>query len=190
VNSQERDDRFGQSTFVTTIAWLFIVLAGFATCVFVLQNIMIDSMLSAPDTQAALAEPGGQGDLPSLAGFVIRHMRLGMLAFLALCASTLVAAIGLLIRKNWARIVFIGLMALGIVWNVGGVIVQYRVISVLFHANAPNPMRSPWETVTTIMAIFSSVMALGFAGLFGWVIKRLLSPNIGREFKRRMDLRA
>ena len=192
VNSQERNDRFGRSTFVTAIAWLFIVLAGFATCVFVLQNIMIDSMLRAPDTQTALAEPGGQGDLPGLAGFAVRHMRLGMLTFLALCASTLAAAIGLLLRKNWARMLFVGLMALGIVWNVGGVIVQYRVISALLrvHASAPNPIRAPWETLTTITAVFSSVMALGFAGLFGWVIKRLLSTDIRREFKRTNDLRA
>jgi hypothetical protein len=153
---------------------------------------MIDSMLRAPDTQAALTDAGSQGELTGLPGFVIRHMRLGMLTFLALCAGTLAAAIGLLLRKNWARIAFIVLMALGIVWNVGGVIVQYRVISALFrfHPGATNPVRPSWETVTTIMAIFSSVIALGLAGLFAWLIKRLLSPDIRREFKRTIGLRA
>jgi hypothetical protein len=191
VGSSGRDDQSGPATFITVIAWLFIILAGFATCVFLLQSVMIDSMLRPPDTQAAISDAGG-GDLPAFPAFVIRHMRFGMLAFLALCASTLLAAIGLLKRNNWARIVFIGLMGLGIVWNVGGVVIQYGVISALFrvHANEFNSVHSQWETITTIMAIFSSVIALGFACLFGWVIKRLVSPGIRGEFRRTIGLRA
>jgi hypothetical protein len=36
--------------------------------------------------------------------------------------------------------------------------------------------------MANVMLVFSLVMAVGVSVLFGWIIKRLLSPAIRREF--------
>lgn len=42
-----------KSTFVTLVAWIFIVLSGFATLISVLQNIMVALMFQPEEFQQA-----------------------------------------------------------------------------------------------------------------------------------------
>jgi hypothetical protein len=99
---------------------------------------------------------------------------------------TLVSAIGLLRRWNWARLCFIGLMALGIAWQLAGLGLQYTVFSSIqsqFPGQAAHggPDMTPFFLA---IGVFSVIFALGLAVLFGWIIKRLLSPAIAAEFGR------
>lgn len=107
-----------RSTFVTVLAWIFIALAGFATFISILQNIMIAFVFPMAQMQAAATQQGA----PWFAAWMIQHFQLFFLLFLVASASCLAAAIGLLRRKNWARLLFIALMLLGIAWNVAGLV--------------------------------------------------------------------
>ena len=106
-----RMEAASRSGFVTALAWLFIVLGGFATLMGLLQNLMINLLLPI-----AVREEGAK-DPPWAAAFMFDYIHLIFLGFLAVSALTLAAAIGLLLRRNWARLVFIGLMGFGILWN-------------------------------------------------------------------------
>jgi hypothetical protein len=95
-------------------------------------------------------------------------------------ALTLASSIGLLKRKNWARLIFVGLMALGIVWNLGGIVLQFAMF-----ASMQNGFGHPGMEVFFIaMSAVSILFAFGFSGIFGWIAKRLLSPAIAAEFKQ------
>ena len=171
-----------RSTFVSVLAWVFIVLAGFLTFISVLQNIMINTMFSSPQMPAPTG-PGAE-QMPAFFRFMLGHMQLFFLAFLAVSTGTLVAAVGLLRRKNWARLAFVGICALGIAWNIAGLVLQQIMFSSMPGApsSASPDFRAEFDHMATVMQAFSVVMALSFSVLFAWLIKRLLSEAIRAEF--------
>ena len=174
-----------QSSFVTVLAWIFIVLSGFATFIAVLQNIAIHVFFPIDQFPAVFGNARTPQQLPPLAEFLLRHVRWFLAGFLLFSSITLGAAIGLLKRKNWARIIFVGLMSLGIAWSIMSVVLQYTLLSSMVPhvpADAPAEFQSHFERMSTIMMAFSSVMAIVFTTLFGWIIKRLISPTVRREF--------
>jgi len=173
-----------RSGFVTGLAWTFIVLAGFATAISLLQNIMIGLMFPMEEMRAAMRETEKSQPMPALIRFVFENFRLFFGLFFAVCALTLVSSIGLLMRKNWARLIFIAMMVLGVLWNLAGVVVPFFMFSSFppIPENAPGDFRDNFELLMKIMMGFMIVVAIVFAALFGWVAKRLLSDDIKREF--------
>lgn len=88
---------------------------------------------------------------------------------------------GLLKRKNWARIVFIIIMELGIAWNIFGVVFQVLLTSSMPEMPA-GPDAERFESMMTITQVFVVAMAVGLCILFGWTIKKLISQDIRSEF--------
>jgi hypothetical protein len=173
-----------RSTFVTVVAWIFLALSGFATVISVLQNIMIQTMFNTPEVEQALAAPLPP-DMPAFAGWLLRNMRLFFGAFLLVSGVTLAASIGLLLRKNWARFIFIGIMAMGIVWNVAGLFVQLSMFSQMQEMFAAAPPGAPdMSSFIVGIAVVSVLFAVGFSALHGWIIYRLCSSSIAAEFRR------
>jgi peptidoglycan/LPS O-acetylase OafA/YrhL len=152
------------------------VLSGFATLIGVLQNIMIQTMFSDPKFSEGFSKA------PASVSFMAGNFKLIFAALLACFVVTLVSSIGLLKRRNWARLTFIGIMALGIVWNIGGLLLQFTMFS-----SFPSFPQAPHEadafqSMFVTMMVFTAVVAVAFSVLFGWIIKRLISQPIAAEF--------
>jgi hypothetical protein len=170
-----------RSSFVTALAWVFIVLGAFATVIAVLQNVMLSVML--PAGMPPIESQDKAQDIPAFARFMFDNFRFFFAGFLLVSAVTLASAIGLLKRMNWARLTFIGLMGFGILWNLGSVVLAVFMFSAMPSPdNAPAEFREQHELMSTIMTVFIVVTAVAFTVLFGWIIKRLLSNDIKREF--------
>ena len=173
-----------QSTFVTVVAWIFIALSGFGTAISILQNILVQTVFRSPEvSQAVQTPPPGT---PPFAAFMTAHFQWFFLAFLLVSAFMLASSIGLLKRRNWARLSFIGLLSLAILWQIGGLALQFSMISSMrqqFSAAAVQggPDMAPFFIG---IAVVSVLFAVGFSVLFGWIIKRLLSPAVVAEFIR------
>lgn len=165
-----------RSTFVTVLAWVFIVLSGFATLIAVLQNLMLNLMFPAEALQQMDQQQMEQ--MPAFARVIFGNFRLFFFGFLVLAATTLAASIGLLKRRNWARLLFVLIMALGIGWNCLGVYLQWAIFSM----PQDLPQDSTFHTMSLLIRGFSAVMAAAMCGLFGWIIKRLLSQQVRAEF--------
>jgi hypothetical protein len=122
--------------------------------------------------------------MPAFASFLFNYFQLFFLLFLVVSAATFASAIGLLKRKNWARILFVGIMGLGILWNVVGIVFMALFFQSMppVSAGAPSAGAGNFEVMWTIMLGFNLLMVAGFVWLFGWIIKRLLSEEVRREF--------
>lgn len=182
MQDQTIQPQSARSNFITVLAWIFIVLAGFITLISILQNIMISAM---PPFDKMQAQAGNSAQkMPAFLSFMTNHMHLFFLAFLVVSGATLISAIGLLHRKNWARLTFVAILALGILWNVGGLIMQQAMFSSMstLPSNAPPDFSVEFDQITSVIRVFSIIFALGFCVLFGWLIKRLLSNSIRAEF--------
>lgn len=172
-----------RSSFVTVLAWIFIVLSGFATMISILQNIMVWTMFNQPEVANAMSTPP-PGAPPFLA-FMAGYFQWIFLAFLLVTIATLVSSIGLLKRINWARLVFIGLMFLGIAWNLLGLFGQFAMKTFMrgqFAAIPKTPDMPDMQAFMIGMMVVSAIFAIGFSVLFGWIAKRLLSLEIRAEF--------
>jgi hypothetical protein len=78
-------------------------------------------------------------------------------------------------------------MALGVAWNLGSLAVPFLMSSLIPQMpNPPHPdFHDNFKLMWNIMMGFSIVMGLAFAALLGWIIKRLVSADIRREFLAR-----
>lgn len=175
------DSETNRSSFVTALAWVFIALAGFSTFVSIAQNIMIGFMFSPSHVNDISNAPGAE-DIPAFFKFMISNIRLFFVAFLIVSSTTLISSIGLLKRKNWGRIIFIVIMGLGIVWIVFGVIMQFTMFPQMMRGIPETIEAERFKMMFTVMRVFMFVFAAAFCVLFGWIIKKLSSESIKREF--------
>ena len=110
---QEASREMAPSSFVTVVAWIFIAFGGLTTFISLLQNVVINTVF--PTEQFRAAQSGVP--MPAAFAWIFDHVRLFFFLFLVVSATTLISAIGLLRRRNWARRAFVGILALGIAWN-------------------------------------------------------------------------
>lgn len=171
-----------RSQFVTVLAWVFIVISGFGVVVGLLQNVLVffvlGDVLSEMPVQAS-------DSAPELARFFAAHFRWFFVLVLAAMAFTLGAAIGLLRRRNWARLAFIGVMLFGIAWNVLGMVFQIAMLRSMggtFGEGAPPEFAAQFQAMRTTMIVVGALMALGFSTLFGFIAWKLARPAIRAEF--------
>lgn len=170
-----------QSTFVTVLAWIFIVISGFSTFMAILQNIMLFFFFPRDAFNQQMSAAQFPDEIPTLFKIMFSHFDLFFVGFLVLSSVTFISAIALLKRKNWARIMFIVLMIIGIAWNVGGAILQYFWFHTLPEM-AGNQVPQEFETMQNVTFGVGIVMAVAFTIFFCWIIKKLSSQSIVTEF--------
>lgn len=170
-----------KSTFVNVVAWIFIVLGGFATFMTFLQNIMLYFFFPSAAIKQQMSNPDVAEKTPAFFQFMFSHFDLFFLFAFVMSLISFVSAIGLLKRKNWARIVFIILMAVGIIWNIGGLVLQFTIFPSMQEVagQAPPP---EFQTMQNIMLVASLIMVVAFSALSGWIIKKLATEPIVNEF--------
>jgi hypothetical protein len=170
-----------KSLFVTVTAWVFIVLAALASVSALLQNAAMASFLPG------LTIVGNVQPLPLLTGLLMGYLPWLVGAGLAVSLATLACAIGLLLRLEWARRIFIALLVLAIAANVGGLWLQHEVLQSLVSNTLKSSPLPPlaadvfggFVTAARVMAVLVTV---GACLLLVWIIRRLMSPAVRQEF--------
>lgn len=170
-----------RSLFVTLTAWAAIVLAALACTFGVIQQASLASW--APGLDAAVqAEP-----MPAGSGLLLSYLPWVIGAGMMISVVLLVAAVGLLMRLEWARRAFIGLVVVAIAANLASLWLQHEFVQSLVDATlreSPLPYHAlgvfgGFATAAKVLAGAVTVMAC--AGL-AWVIRRLMSPKVRQEF--------
>jgi hypothetical protein len=170
-----------RSLFVTLTAWAAIVLAAVACAFGVIQQASLASW--APGLDAAIQAgpmPAGSDALLSYLPWVIGA---GMLISVAL----LVAAVGLLMRHEWARRAFIGLVVVAIAANLASLWLQHEFVLSLVDATLresplPSAALGVFGGFATAAKLLSGLLALVACAGLAWVIRRLMSPKVRQEF--------
>lgn len=170
-----------RSSFVTTLAWITIVPAALGVVISTLQNIFFFTLM--PVDQMPMPSGLQMDQMPAFVTFMFAHMRALFVAFWLMTVVSLVSGIGLLRRKEWARLFFIALMGLSIVWNIAGVFIQQSFFSAIpSMADAPPEFGAQFESMASTMWVVSIAMAVGFSAVSVWLIWRLMSAPIKAEF--------
>lgn len=174
-----------RSTLVTVVAWFLIVLGGFGALMGILQNVFIHLALPADAFQIPL-EAEQTKQIPGFAKFMIMNISVIFAIFIVIPLLMFSSGIGLLKRKNWARLTVIIIMWLGVVWNLASLVIQFIFFSQIpmpenVSAQLQSQMKS-MESMQQIMSIVSTIFSLALSVLFAWIALRLSSPKIKVEF--------
>lgn len=170
-----------RSLLVTVTAWVFIVLAALASVSALLQRAELASILPG------LTLVGNVQPLPLLTGLLMGYLPWLVGAGLLMSLATLGCAIGLLLRLEWARRVFIVLLALAIAANVAGLWLQQEMLQSLVSSTLAGSVLPPlvadvfggFVTAARVMAV---AVTLGACAVLVWIIRRLMSPSVRQEF--------
>ena len=170
-----------RSLFVTGIAWVFIILAGLTSVSALVQNAAVASLM--PGLQLATE----RNPLPLLTGLLVGYLPWVVGAGLVISLATLASAIGLLMRLDWARRSFIGLLVVAIVANLLGLWLQHEVVqsvvsNTLSSVAIPAPALGVFGGFVTAARVMAVLMTLVGCALLGWIIRRLMSAGIRQEF--------
>lgn len=171
-----------RSLFVTAMAWLFTVLGALASA----------SALARSATVAAVF-PGLQllGDahvLPLPGGWSTGYLPWVLDGALVMSLAMLASAVGVLLRLDWARRVFIGVLAVAIVASLAGLWLQHEVVqslvsSTLSHSAPIPPLAlgvfGGFVTAARVMAV---LVTLGACAGQAAIIRSLMSPAVRQEF--------
>lgn len=108
-------------------------------------------------------------------------------AGLVISLATLASAIGLLLRLDWARRTFIGLLIVAVVANLLGLWLQQEVVqSVVDHTLArteiPAQALGVFGGFVTAARVMAVLMTLLGCSLLIWIIRRLMSASVRQEF--------
>ena len=170
-----------RSLFVTVTAWVFIVLGALASISALVQNAAVAAMFPG------LHVIGDAHALPLVTGWLMGYLPWVVGAGLVMSLATLASAIGVLLRLDWARRVFIGVLAFAIFANLAGLWLQHEVVQSVL-SNTFGGLSLPpqalgvfggFVTATRVMAV---LMTLGACALFGAIIRSLMSPAVRQEF--------
>lgn len=170
-----------RSLFVTMTAWLFLVLGAVASASALLQNALWAS------GQPGVPGLGTAQSVPLVTGLLLGYLRWVMAAGLVLSLATMASAAGLLLRLEWARRCFIGLLALAIAADLLGLWLQHEIVQSVFEATlagAPMPAAAAqvFGGFVTASRAMGAVMTLATCAALGWIIRQLMSPGVRQEF--------
>lgn len=166
-----------RSLFVTVTAWAAIVLAALVSAVAGLQQAEMNSSL--PQWQQQLNR--------TLAGWLLDYLPwvMGATAVLALLMAA--AAVGLLLRADWARRVFIVLAALAIAVQAIGLWLQHEVMQALVvrtlgRGGLPAEAADTFGGLAAAAQVLGVLVWLAACALLVWVIRGLMSEPVRQEF--------
>lgn len=166
-----------RSLFVTATAWAAILLAALAVAVALVQRAEVASLL--PIWQAA--------QLPPVSTWLLHYLPWVMAAAAVLTLLLVVAAVGLLLRLEWARLAFIAVTALVIVAKLLGLWLQHEVMQAvlagtLSRVALPEAAAGLFDGLATTAQALALLLTLAACALLVWVIRRLNSEPVRQEF--------
>jgi len=170
-----------RSLFVSVTAWLFIVFGIAATALSVIQGAATAALL--PGFSLSIDAKPLHGMVQLLAG----HLPWVAGAALALSIGMLVAAVGLLLRLEWARRAFIVVVVLAIVANLAGLWLQQELLQALIdrtlsRASMPREAAGVFGGFATAARAAAVTLSVATCLLLAWIIARLNTQAVRQEF--------
>jgi len=176
--------------FVTVLARISLFLAILGVAGSLAQMVLA---LLLPD--AAVARAAVQPEIPSAVTWLLRHRHALTLASLLLSLLFLAVAWGLLRRREWARLAFIGLLLAAAAANFAGLALIGPFFDGLQGMFPAQMLDSPdgrqflaqMQFNRQVAFVTSLLGALGIAALHGWIAWKLCTTPVRAEFGRVPD---
>jgi hypothetical protein len=170
MTPQEPPKAIPHSPFIDGLAWSTIIAGALLALLSLLEWAAFAAMDPSIDLKMLLGQFGVDVELPAYAVFMFKHMKTISASLFALSVVSIVCALGLLQRKNWARIAFIVMLVLSIALNGAGL-----YFSLVF-------LGGPMAMSAKAAMLINAVLIIVLSWMMVWMVKRLRTDDIKREF--------
>ena len=170
-----------KSSFVNAIAWMSMIFSALVFFSAFLQTLIIYTVLTREQIIKAFSDPQISGQMPELFIIVLSNLHIIAPFFMLISILFFVVSLGLLNRKNWARVIFIVFLLLGIMLSVLALIYQHKYMPAFPDLYGDLPGIDP-EDIIKSAKIFNIILNIVHVVLFGWIVKKLSSVDIKAEF--------
>jgi flagellar basal body-associated protein FliL len=173
------------SQLVNIFARSNIVLGVMGVFVLLVLMLLFKNGGAADELLATLQSPELQLQIPKSAADSMRHIEGYLAASLALNVVQLVASYALLKRRNWARLFWVAVMVVTVIWCIAGLFSPMDVSKYLPADlnQAPPETQAELKAMLASAKIYGYALSLAFAALFSWLAWRFCSQDIRREFQ-------
>ena len=165
--------QYNRTNFITVLSWILIVFSGIGLLMSIVQNILIHLIFESS------SQDGINHISKGFTGFIFANINVFIPILGILILLSFISALGLLKRKNWARIIYVILFLIGIIYLISIVVLQWGLMKSIVQ-QAP---KEEFGNVFYLTHIFITVIILGLCVLFGWLIRKLTSKKVKTEFK-------
>ena len=174
-----------RSTFVTRLGWSLVVFFAFSALIGVVQNVMVNVMISGEQWQQQLDQLSFQGNVPNWLMPLLNNFRWLVFSVLLFSVFSLAASIALLRRREWGRRAVMVVLVMGVLFTIGGLWWQYDFLEHIRTTYVSLPQQS--LDSMTLLNVVNSIFALLTLLLHGWLLKKLCSAKIVAEFQPSLD---
>jgi hypothetical protein len=164
-----------QSTFVTVVAWLAVLLSGFAA-LSSLPVVFMAPMLFPPGEIPA----SELAQMPPSARFMFQNMMWIAGLQVLVWFATLAFSIGLLKRREWGRVGFIAVLLVMIFSIIAMAVFQNQMLAEMFAGVEEAPADA--ASFLLVMRAAFVLFPLALLSLLGFLAYKLNSPSIRAEF--------
>ena len=174
-----------RSTLVTVVAWVFLILSALAT-LGALMNVLILAVMPAATVDAIVSQVTQDTAvthlLPAPYQFMMHHARLVALIKLVWWAAVLIASVGILQRREWARRTFVVTLGIEII-----VVILAFVMSQSMLMGIASQLASQSRTgqvppgMGTGMAL-GGLLGVGIVAILVWLLFTFRSARVRNEF--------
>lgn len=174
-----------RSTLVTVVGWLALALSALGT-VGALGNIVVLTVTPAATIQRlvdSVTQTNAFQLLPPRYQFMAHHVRLIAIVKVVWWAAVLVASIGVLRRKEWARRAFVAVLGIEIVLVIIGFVLGQSIgmkLASLLAARSPSGQVP--SGVGTGLAL-GGLLVIGIAAILVWLLVTFRSRRVREEFE-------
>lgn len=177
-----------RSTFVTVLSWISIVLSSFLALIGVLQVVMVFVITGMDEVGVAFEEMmqyAEMAELPWLGQLAFANLQWLFTLPLLLSLTMLAVSIGLLRRRNWARIAFIVMQVLNCLGTLVGTVAMAAPLFAVVPLEGPGA--SNIRAMMLSMGMIFTIMNIAIIALSAWIVWKLTRVPIKREFGIEID---
>jgi hypothetical protein len=168
------------SRFVNALGWILILLGGFAACFTIFKKVIFPPFFPQGVQQSE--------QMPILARMMFSHSDYFLLFVLILSIAMLTVGIGLLKRKNWARVITITTTALGVMFNIAFLVILFTLFPEMTNMSGGEPIAVEIQKLLNFIQNSGAVLAIILLVFQFFIIKKLSSPKVKEEFQETNDL--
>lgn len=170
--------------FINVTGWFFLVIAGLSSISALIQ-LLLSFFPSPIEAMIEKLLPGMSGHvmstMPSAMLYVLDHRLLISAVSLAFSLPMVWGSWAYLRRREWGRVFFIVFMAVTVVF---GVLPPLFPGAFMYQPSTDPMMQQSIETMNRMMHLMLVIMAAVIVIFHGWIIYKLMSPPIRKEFKK------
>jgi len=166
-----------KSNFIDVMGWGSLVMSGLSLLTSIPQMMVTNALTG--DAGLDLSMISGMENMPPVVGTIFENMLAVTMISIIFNLLVFISSIALLKRKEWARLFFIVMMVIGLLWMIYGI---WTMVPMIESISQMDIGIEDTQSIVDGVMIMVGLISILMLGLYWYVIKKMMSDDIKAEF--------